>query len=47
MTRILYLWRRFWRSIDLAFTGHWTYCAGCKRFSPQDYCPHCPLDEGK
>jgi hypothetical protein len=27
--------------IDLYFTGHYTYCDGCKRFSPGTFCPYC------
>jgi hypothetical protein len=31
--------------IELKYTGHWTLCGSCNRFSPPkepvDYCPHC------
>ena len=29
------------RKIELFFTGHWTLCGNCNRFSPQKYCPYC------
>jgi hypothetical protein len=34
--------RRFLTKIELYFTGHWTLCGECKRFSPPGYCcPYC------
>jgi hypothetical protein len=32
---------RLSRKLELALTGHWTYCDECKRFSPERYCPWC------
>lgn len=36
------------KKIELKYTGHWTLCGNCNRFSPPpknikhvDYCPYC------